>query len=77
MESIDENVLNYVLSLPVAQRTALIDRLIESLNVPIDPEIDALWVEEAERRMEEIRDGKVVPIPGEQVFEDIRRRFGK
>ncbi|HME53621.1 MAG TPA: addiction module protein [Candidatus Lokiarchaeia archaeon] len=77
MSTIDEDLLQKVLSLSPDQRTALIDMLIESLDVPIDPEIDAAWAEEAERRAEEVRSGSVELLDGEQVFDDIRRRLKK
>ncbi|WP_367278938.1 addiction module protein, partial [Methanospirillum sp.] len=51
MTSISKKIEQEVLSLPVRDRLALIDRLIESLNLPQDPEIDRLWAEEAERRL--------------------------
>jgi putative addiction module component (TIGR02574 family) len=41
-----------------------------------DSEVDELWGAEIERRLEEIRDGKVQLIPGEQVMADLRRRYG-
>ncbi|MBI5308998.1 MAG: addiction module protein [Planctomycetes bacterium] len=62
-------------SLPLDIRTRLVDKLLQSLH-PIQKEIDALWTEEAEKRVEEIRSGKVATIPGEEVFEKIRKRRG-
>jgi putative addiction module component (TIGR02574 family) len=41
-----------------------------------DPEIDQLWAVEIQRRLDEIRSGKVQAIPGEQVMADLRRRYG-
>ncbi len=41
-----------------------------------DPEIDELWKTEIERRLDEIRSGKVQAIPGEQVMADLRRHYG-
>jgi hypothetical protein len=38
----------------------------------IDPDIEAAWIREAERRWQEIREGKVVCIPAEEVFRRIR-----
>ena len=76
-QTLNERFVEEAMLLPLDMRTALVDRLLESLNVPTQREIDRLWVEEAERRIEEVRFGKVSTIPGEQVFEDIRRRFGK
>ena len=66
-----------VLSLPCEARIYLVDRLLESLNAPSREEIDRLWAEEAERRIEELDSGKVEAIPGEQVFAEIRERLAK
>ena len=38
-------------------------------------EIDELWKVEVERRINEVRTGKVKTIPGEKVFEEILRKF--
>jgi putative addiction module component (TIGR02574 family) len=45
-------------------------------HVGPDPEIDRLWAAEAQRRLEEIRSGKVQAIPGEPVMAELRRRYG-
>ena len=63
-------------SLPLDLKTQLIDRLLNSLN-PSQKEIDELWAKEAERRIEEIKTGKVKPIPGEEVFKEIKERLSK
>lgn len=47
---------------------------LESLN-PTKKKIDELWAKEAEKRVEDIRTGKVETIPGEEVFKDIRDKF--
>lgn len=38
----------------------------------IDPEVEQLWAEEAERRYQEFLDGKVEAIPGEEALKRIR-----
>ena len=63
-------------SLPVEERTLLIDSLLHSLN-PTDAEIDKAWATEAERRLEELRAGTAKTIPADQVFAEIRNRFAK
>jgi putative addiction module component (TIGR02574 family) len=77
MDNINDDLLREVLSLPSDQRTFFIDRLIESLNIAQRPEIDALWKEEIDRRVEEIRSGKVKLVDGEEVFSEIRKRLKK
>lgn len=62
-------------SLPAEERALVVDSLLRSLNPP-DPEIDRKWAAVAKRRLEELRSGRVKPIPGEKVFARIRQRFG-
>ena len=62
--------------LPIDLKLELVDRLLESIS-PSQTDIDEMWKIEVERRVEEVRSGKVKTIPGEQVFEEIRNRFGK
>jgi len=71
-----KQLLEEALSLPIEERALLADSLLRSLNTP-DMAIDAKWTEEAKRRLQEIRSGEVTPIPGEQVFDEIRKRFAK
>lgn len=61
-------------SLPVEERTVVVDFLLKTLNPP-NPEIDNLWKAVANRRLQELRTGKVTPISGEEVFDKIRKRF--
>jgi len=61
-------------SLPVEERTMVVDSLLRSLNPP-DPEIDRKWSAVAKRRLEELRSGRAKPIPGDEVFARIRGRF--
>ncbi|MCP4135266.1 MAG: addiction module protein [bacterium] len=63
-------------SLPLDIKTRLIDKLLNSLN-PSQKEINDLWAEEAEKRVEEINSGKVKTIPGEEVFKKIHKRLSK
>jgi len=71
-----EELIQEAMSLPVELRARLVDELLKSLN-PSQADIDALWAAEAERRIGEIESGKVKPIPGEQVFEELRKRLGQ
>jgi len=61
-------------SLPVEERMLVVDSLLRSLNPP-DPEIDRKWALVAERRLKELHSGLVTAVPGEEVFDKIRRRF--
>jgi putative addiction module component (TIGR02574 family) len=71
-----EDLINEAMSLPVELRARLVDELLKSLN-PAQADIDELWAAEAEKRVSEIESGKVKPIPGEEVFRDLRKRLGR
>ncbi len=62
--------------LPIDLKLELVDRLLESMS-PSQKEIDELWKVEVERRIDEVESGKVKTIPGGEVFDEIRNRFGK
>jgi len=63
-------------SLPVEERTILVDSLLRSLNPP-ELDIDKKWAAVARRRLEDIRSGTVETIPGEEIFERLWKRFEK
>jgi len=69
-----EEILSAALALPLGLRAALADRLLESLNGEDQKRIDALWAEEAERRIREIDEGTVETIDGELVMQELRSR---
>jgi hypothetical protein len=68
-----EQLTEEILSLPSASRALLAERLVESLEFDIDPAIQAVWLEQAKGRRNEILDGSVKPIPGEEALAQVRR----
>ena len=68
-----QELFDEAVSLPVEIRSQLVDKLLRSLH-PVQKEIDELWAAEAEKRVEEIKSGKVKTIPGDKVFKKI---FGR
>ena len=56
-------------------RVSLVEKLLTSLNLPTQPEIDRLWAEEAERRIAQIDKGEVKLVPGKKVFSNIRKKY--
>ena len=75
MSTMANKVFEEALSLPSDERVNLVEKLLMSLNLPIQAEIDRLWVEEAERRVTQIETGEVELIPGDEVFAKIRRKY--
>ena len=77
MATTNDRVIEEALSLPADVRLSLVEKLLTSLNLPIDKEIDRLWAEEAERRVSQIEEGKAKLVPGEEAFAKLRAKLGK
>jgi putative addiction module component (TIGR02574 family) len=71
-----EQIQSDIASLSREERLELLRALIAELDGPSDPDAERLWAEEAERRSREIEEGTVQPVPGELVFERLRKRLG-
>ena len=61
-----------VLKLPARERARLAERLLSSLDDQTDPDAEKLWVEEGERRLEELRSGAIGSRSAESVFRKAR-----
>jgi len=62
-----ETITNEALSLPVQQRAALAARLLSSLDVLSEAEIEPLWFQVAAQRAVEMDQGLSRRIPAEEV----------
>jgi len=60
------------LKLSPKARARLAERLISSLDDHADPDSERRWLEEAERRLDELVSGKVAGIPANEVFRKAR-----
>ena len=58
--------------LPDAEKLALVDALLEQLDRP-DPELDRAWTEEALKRRQAFREGRLEAQDYEQVIKSLRR----
>ena len=72
-----EQLAEEAMHLPPTSRAALAEKLVESLDFAESDEIQTLWAAEAARRRDEVRSGRVQPIPGEQVIAEVRRIVGR
>jgi putative addiction module component (TIGR02574 family) len=63
------------LKLPTHERARLAQLLIASLDE--DDEIERAWAEEVERRLEDLKAGRVQAIPAAEVFADVRAHLRK
>jgi len=69
-------LISMVESLPIDIKTTLVEKILNSLH-PSQKEIDALWAKEVEKRVKEIKTGKVKTISGDKVFKEIQDKFYK
>jgi len=64
-----KEILNQALLLKPEERFLLIEGLLKSLDEP-DRTIDEIWAEEAEKRLQAYREGRLEGIPMEEIFSD-------
>jgi putative addiction module component (TIGR02574 family) len=63
--------------LPYGQRAELVERLILANQQDLDPKIEQAWADTALRRLVEMENGDVKPIPGEEVMARARKIIGR
>ncbi|HQF43363.1 MAG TPA: addiction module protein [Ignavibacteriaceae bacterium] len=62
-----KEIIESVLKLSPPERLLIIEGILKSLDEP-DAEIEKIWIEEAEKRLQAYRDGKLKGIPIEEIF---------
>ena len=62
-------IINEGLQLKPAEKVIVIEALIKSLDL-VDPEIEKAWADEAERRLEAYREGKIKTIRYKELFNE-------
>ena len=72
-----EDIENEIRSLSVDDRMHLLRDLIADLDGGMDKDVEKSWLEEAERRYKEVKEGNVELIPAEEVFARGRARLNK
>jgi len=70
MDATLENVEREAFSLTAPDRARLAMDLIKSLDNQDDADAEELWLQEAERRYREYREGNLPTRPAEDVFRD-------
>ena len=73
----NSKVVDDALSLPPRSRAKLAEKLLESLDQPGKKEIEGLWAEEAEARIDAFERGEIRAIAGKEVFRKFRPRKRK
>lgn len=62
-----KKVLEQALALKPDERFLIVEGILKSLDEP-DKSLDALWVDEAEKRLHAYREGNLEGVPMEEVF---------
>lgn len=63
------------LKLAAADRSHLLERLIASLDT--DPEVEAAWEEEADRREASLESGSAAEVPAHEAMSRLRSRLAR
>ena len=71
-----EQVLANALSLPPNERAQLAEQLFASLDISQD-ELDRLWAQEADSRIDAYERGEIKTISAEKVFKSIHRKISR
>jgi len=58
------------------EKRELLGLLVAELEDSENGEVDEVWLLEAQRRFQELKDGSVQGIPASQVFAKLERRIG-
>lgn len=63
-----KDVLAATMQLPLEERAHLAGKLLLSLDEPSNSELERLWLDEAEQRLNRFRDGATEGAPADEVF---------
>jgi len=72
MAKLARELESQALKLSRRERARLAQRLISSLDQEVDADAERLWLAEAERRLADLKSGKVAGIPAERVIRKVR-----
>jgi putative addiction module component (TIGR02574 family) len=72
MANLARELESKVLKLSRGERARLAQRLISSLDQEVDADVEKLWLQQAERRLGELKSGKLAGIPAEKVIRKAR-----
>ncbi|RJQ51336.1 MAG: addiction module protein [Nitrospiraceae bacterium] len=73
MGTISSELAEKIKSLPDTDKIELVDSILTQLDKP-DPEIDRIWADEARKRWQAYKAGKLETVPYEQVMDKYRTK---
>lgn len=77
MSTTAEKILNEALNLPPQDRAEVLERLLATFQEPPDPELEKLWAQEAEDRIEAYDRSELDSVSAEEVIARIERQRPK
>ena len=77
MASALEDIEKEVLSLDLKGKNELLKLLIADLDKETDINVEKLWLQEAQKRYEELSSGKVKAIPADEALAEARTRLNR
>ncbi|MBO0349063.1 addiction module protein [Phormidium pseudopriestleyi FRX01] len=72
-----DQLISESIALSDADKTILIDKIMESMTDPIEQDILREGMQKAQARIAEIESGKVQTIPGDIALAQVRQQFGQ
>jgi len=69
-----KKLIDEIVALPVEDRIAVVESILQSLNVP-SADNDLVWAKTAQRRRRDLHEGRVDSVPLDAVKETVARRF--
>ena len=73
MGTINEELAVKIKSLPDIEKIELVDSILMQLDRP-DPEIDRIWADEARKRWQAYKRGKLETAPYEEIMDKYRNK---
>ena len=73
MGTINDELAAKIKSLPDSEKIALVDAILMQLDKP-DPEIDRIWADEARKRWQAYKAGKIETVTYQQVMDKYRTK---
>jgi len=69
-----EQLFEEIELLPLDLKTKIVDKILASI-MPLNNEIDKLWIQEANKRKQQIESNSVTLVDGDEVFKKISQRL--
>jgi len=69
-----QELFDEIETLPIELKAKIVEQILLDMN-PIDNAIDRLWIEEINKRKQEIENGTVELVDGEEIFKEIKQRL--